>query len=72
MCIELENKKAKKNHAPEGQDNANKDSQINKKNPILKDGNILSTEKLDEELQEINNEIRYIRKLQAKHQELIH
>ena len=28
MCIELENKKAKKNHASEGQDNANKDSQI--------------------------------------------
>lgn len=32
----------------------------------------MQTQKLDEELQEINNEIRYIRKLQARHQELVH
>lgn len=79
MCIELERKKSNKNNKVEDK---KENDQIVEKVKGVKSGNgqapdpecphSLKLEKLDEELLEINNEIRYIRKLQARHQELIH
>lgn len=62
----------KNSAAGQGQNNANKEDSVIHKNKQPGADKDPQTEKLDQELLEINNEIRYIRKLQARHQELIH